>query len=254
VLIGQDASESKKYRFAPAEVKETSFRVDGVFLPDAEDGTLYFLELQFQQNPRFYSRLFAEIFVYLRRNESLRDWRAVVVFAHTEDDGGIPRQYSELAGRVTRIYLDQLTPEQVAQHPLDLLELLILPAKRELIAPKARAAAQRVFERYSALESVELQKLLIQILTQKLKNFSYEEAEMIVDLNLTPFEETRFYKDIIQRGEVLGEARGTVKGKQEIIHLTVERLLREGMSDDLILRVTEISGQDLADIKQRIAL
>ncbi|TAE29944.1 MAG: DUF2887 domain-containing protein [Candidatus Kapaibacterium sp.] len=124
VLIGRDAEESKHYTFSSVEVKETTFRLDGVLIPDTDDGTLFFVEIQFQNDPRFYSRLFAELFVYLRRNESDHDWQAVVVYAEESLDRGIPKQYRELEGRVHRIYLDRLSEKQTQQHPIDLLEWL----------------------------------------------------------------------------------------------------------------------------------
>ncbi len=65
VLIGRDAEEGQHYTFSSVEVKETTFRLDGVLVPDTEDKILYFVEVQFQQDARFYSRLFAELFVYL---------------------------------------------------------------------------------------------------------------------------------------------------------------------------------------------
>lgn len=242
VLIGRDVEESKHYTFSSVEVKETAFRLDGVLVPDTDDGTLFFVELQFQHDPRFYSRLFAELFVYLRRNESDHDWQAVVVFAEEQIDIGIPKQYRELAGRVHRVYLDKLSEQQTKQHPIDILELLVLPRDAALVAEKARAVLERAAQAQSPLQQQETMKLVLQILTQKFSTLSYKEAEMLLDLNLPSFEETQFYKDIIQRGE-----------KNTTLN-TVERMLREGLSDDVICRITDISTEELAEVKRKILL
>jgi predicted transposase/invertase (TIGR01784 family) len=248
ILIGRDASEGKEYAFSSVEVKETAFRLDGLLLPNTNDGTMYFLELQFQHDPRFYSRLFAEIFVYLRRNESEHDWRAVVVFAEAQHDGGIPKQYAELGGRVHRIHLDRLTPEQTAQHPVDILELLTLPQNTELVGAKARAARQRAALVRDSSEEDETLKLLIQILTQKFSSLTYKEAFMLLDLNANypTFEETPFYQELVQRG--------MEKGKKEGILLTAERMIRQGFTDEVIISITNISLEELAELKRQIAV
>ena len=250
VLIGRDAEESKHYTFSSVEVKETAFRLDGVLIPDSSDGTIYVVELQFQHDDRFYSRLFAELFVYLRRNESDYDWQAVVVFAEEHLDTGIPKQYRELEGRVRRIYLDRLSEEQTAQHPVDIVELLILPRNIELVGRKARAVLERATRVQTPLQQQETIKLVIQILTQKFSTLSYEEAQMLLDLNIPTFEETQFYKDILQRGEQQGEQQG----ERNKTVFTVERMLREGLADEVICRIANVSPEELTRIKQQIVL
>lgn len=62
-LINHQATEANAYEFASVELKQTAFRIDGVFLPIANQQTLpiYFLEVQFQKDPEFYARFFSEI-------------------------------------------------------------------------------------------------------------------------------------------------------------------------------------------------
>ncbi|MFN3639265.1 MAG: DUF2887 domain-containing protein, partial [Chloroherpetonaceae bacterium] len=63
-LLGIDSAEG--YRFDAIELKETTFRIDGVFVPPDPSGVVYFCEVQFQRDNTFYERFFAEIFLYLR--------------------------------------------------------------------------------------------------------------------------------------------------------------------------------------------
>jgi predicted transposase/invertase (TIGR01784 family) len=67
-LIGSDSNFAHNYQFKSIEVKELSFRLDGVFLPDENypEYPLYFVEVQFQLDPDFYWRFFTEIILYLR--------------------------------------------------------------------------------------------------------------------------------------------------------------------------------------------
>lgn len=47
-LLSQPPDRASEYTFDSVEVKETSFRIDGVFLPPNRTGTIYFCEVQFQ--------------------------------------------------------------------------------------------------------------------------------------------------------------------------------------------------------------
>jgi predicted transposase/invertase (TIGR01784 family) len=77
-LIGVTSADVDAYQFTSVELKETAFRIDGVFVSNLEDPVqpVYFVEVQFQQDSTFYRRFFAEIFLYLRQNESVNFWRA----------------------------------------------------------------------------------------------------------------------------------------------------------------------------------
>ncbi|MFN3345065.1 MAG: DUF2887 domain-containing protein [Chloroherpetonaceae bacterium] len=60
-LIGRDKSDKNHYQFQSVELKETSFRIDGVFVPQTDDIT-YFVEVQFQRDSTFYARFFCANF------------------------------------------------------------------------------------------------------------------------------------------------------------------------------------------------
>jgi predicted transposase/invertase (TIGR01784 family) len=82
-FVEHPPAEAQRYRFESVEVKEASFRIDGVFLPpeDAVSKTVFFAEIQFQKDEDLYHRLIAESMLYLYRNRTVyRDWYAVVIF------------------------------------------------------------------------------------------------------------------------------------------------------------------------------
>jgi predicted transposase/invertase (TIGR01784 family) len=60
-LISQPPEDAELYTFDSVEVKETSFRMDGVFVPPNPSGTVYFSEVQFQLDELLYERMFSEI-------------------------------------------------------------------------------------------------------------------------------------------------------------------------------------------------
>ena len=81
-FIGQPPDHAEAYRFISVELKQTAFRLDGVFVPpvDQPEWPLFFIEVQFQPDSNFYSRLFAEIFLYLHQHRPVQPWQAVVIY------------------------------------------------------------------------------------------------------------------------------------------------------------------------------
>ncbi len=68
-LIGEASAQENNYKFSSIEVKQLSFRLDGLFLPTEEnsDRPLYLVEVQFQPDENLYYRLFSEFFLFLRQ-------------------------------------------------------------------------------------------------------------------------------------------------------------------------------------------
>lgn len=66
-LIGKIDTPSSKYQFLAPEIKQRSFRLDGIFLPVEEltDYPLYFIEVQFYKEEEFYDRFLPSIFLFL---------------------------------------------------------------------------------------------------------------------------------------------------------------------------------------------
>ena len=57
-LVDPGFPNADRYRFESIEVKETAFRIDGVFLPpeDASPKVVFFGEVQFQKDEDLYKR------------------------------------------------------------------------------------------------------------------------------------------------------------------------------------------------------
>jgi predicted transposase/invertase (TIGR01784 family) len=98
------------YQFSSVEVKQLAFRLDGVFLPDNLNDPIYFVEVQFQKDERFYSRFFSEIFLYFHQSESNNNWQGVIIYPHQEIENSPKSRYQEFfeSGRVNCYYLNQL--------------------------------------------------------------------------------------------------------------------------------------------------
>jgi predicted transposase/invertase (TIGR01784 family) len=63
--------EANNYTFESVTLKETEFRIDGVFLPpdNATNKVAFFAEFQFQKDEELYHRFFTELFMFLRRSD-----------------------------------------------------------------------------------------------------------------------------------------------------------------------------------------
>lgn len=133
------------YELRAEEVKETQFRLDGVLLPPVvtAEAPLVFLENQFWLDDDFYARWFASIFLYLRKHPEQRWWRAVVLYPERRTDMGQTRGFEELlAGRVTRVYLDELVAALPESPAVGLIQLLLAEPDRAIMKAREMLAVQ----------------------------------------------------------------------------------------------------------------
>ena len=68
-LIQKEETNLNAYEFIAPEIKQRTFRLDGLFTTKEEYSNLplYFVEVQFYQETDFYNRLFPSIFLVLVR-------------------------------------------------------------------------------------------------------------------------------------------------------------------------------------------
>ena len=110
-LIDRQPDNADLYTFEAIEVKETSFRMDGVFMPADADGIVYFCEVQFQPDKLLYERINAEIGIFVYRNrERFSDWAAVVIYPNRSVEQSRHQTVQDMleSGRIKRVYLDEL--------------------------------------------------------------------------------------------------------------------------------------------------
>ena len=140
-LISQPPEDADLYSFDSLEVKETSFRMDGVFVLPNSSGTVYFCEVQFQPDELLYERMLSEIAIYIYRHRNLfADWRAIVIYPSRgleQSDRSVV--VDMLASRrIVRVYLDELG--EVSELPIG-LGLMVLTT---LEGDEAKAEARRL--------------------------------------------------------------------------------------------------------------
>jgi predicted transposase/invertase (TIGR01784 family) len=110
-LIPDRPADLAAYQFDSIEVKETSFRIDGAFLPPDHQGLAYFCEVQFQKDELLYERLACEASVYFfRHRDRCRGWRMVAIYPTRSIEQSEIEPFSDdiQTGKLRRIYLDEL--------------------------------------------------------------------------------------------------------------------------------------------------
>jgi predicted transposase/invertase (TIGR01784 family) len=215
-LLPRRPDNAESYRFASIEVKETSFRIDGVLLPPSPDGLVVFSEVQMQADPNLYERLLSEISIYTYRHpENFSDWQAVVIYpdrATEQSSTKIPQELFS-SGRILPIYLDELGAIEALPLGIGLLVLTILEGEGAI------AQAQNMMLRAKRIESADaIMEMLSTIIFYKFKTLSRDEVNAMLNYTLDELKESRAYQEIYAEGTEAGHAAGHAAGR------TAERL------------------------------
>ncbi|MBN3928009.1 DUF2887 domain-containing protein [Nostoc sp. NMS4] len=196
-LVDEPPKEAENYQFESVEVKETAFRIDGVFLPpaNAASKTVFFAEVQFQKDEDLYHRFFSELFLFLYRN-SIRydDWFGVIIFASRSlepSNSTIHRALLE-SGQIRRVYLDELG--DLRQQPLGLGLMLLTNVTSET---EAVEGARFLLQQAQQQSEQAIIDLVTTIIVYKFSNLSREEIQAMLGLNL---EEPRAILEAKQEG------------------------------------------------------
>ncbi|MGB8247144.1 MAG: Rpn family recombination-promoting nuclease/putative transposase, partial [Chlorobium sp.] len=138
--IGYSANHAQGYQFRSVEIKQTAFRIDGVFLPTANnpDQTVYFCEVQFQKDELLYHRVFAELFFYIDQNPDIYDWYVVIIYPKRSLEPNETRLHQILldSPQVQRVYLNEIEPTSQTLG-IDIIKLVVEP--EETAPNRARA-------------------------------------------------------------------------------------------------------------------
>ncbi|NJN38715.1 MAG: Rpn family recombination-promoting nuclease/putative transposase [Acaryochloridaceae cyanobacterium CSU_3_4] len=228
-LLEHPPEQARGYRFESVEVKEPTFRIDGVFLPpeDAASRVVYFSEFQFQSDELLYHRFFSESLLYLRRNPTLYDdWYGVVIFpSRSMEPSNTTIHRSLLNGpQVQRFYLDELGDPNQQPIGVSLMQLTIASEKQ--MADQAKQLMERVNrEDTGLLAKNEIIEVATTIAVYKFTSLSREEVEAMLGIKL---EESRIYQDLKEEVQA------------EMLTATVPILLKTGMTVEQIAQELKV--------------
>ena len=225
-LLPNPPRMTQGYRFESIEVKETSFRIDGVLSPPDNRGTVFFSEVQMQPDSKLYERMFSEIGIYTyRHTEQFETWQAIAIYPTKSVEQKTTKIPTELfqSGRFLPIYLDQLGA--IEQLPLGIALLVLTILEGE----EAIAQAQRLRDRAVQSQSRDgIMDMLSTILVYKLTTLSRDEVNAMLNYTTDELKQTRFYQEVMEETreemrEEVREIRNEVREESRSIVLTFLR-------------------------------
>lgn len=251
-LIGDPSPRSATYAFGSQEVKQLSFRIDGILNPPpyASDLPIVFVEVQGTPDRKkiLYHRFFSEIFLYLRDYQPVNDWIGVIIFTERRLDPRLPHHFQDYASspRFKRVYLDELDAKIVGQS-LELSVLQLIGLKEEVAPERARELIERA--RREATDAADQQRVIELVLATLVYKFPTLDREAIRQmLGLDELKQTRFYQEIAEeeRSEErdrllsraipgflkLGLTAEQIAEQMQVDVATVERIIREEKLQD----------------------
>jgi predicted transposase/invertase (TIGR01784 family) len=192
-----------EYVFDSIEVKETSFRIDGVFMPPNRSGIIYFAEVQFQLDELLYERMLSEISIFAyRQRDRFFDWQAVVIYPSRSIEQSRRELVREFlaSGRIVPIYLDELVTS--AELPIGLGLMVLTTLEGDAAKNEARRLITLAQGSRAIIETVST------IIVYKFTNLTRDEVDAMLEITL---QQTRVYQDAKAEGEAIGEARGEAR-------------------------------------------
>lgn len=230
------------YQFVSEEIKQSSFRIDGLFKPldSNPEHPLIFTEVQFQPDKEFYGRFVSEIMLYLYRQKPGRCWLALVIYPNRSTEKPPSIEFEPLLDlpQIKRIYLEDY---QRSTEPVYDLLRLISCADEETPALAQKMAQQAENVDKEVIEFIET------VLVYKLPNLSREEIRTMLGLNDVTLKQTRFYQEMAEEEQQQGEIRLLKKQLHK----------RFGpLSDEMLLKLErakieqlEVWGERVLDVK-----
>jgi predicted transposase/invertase (TIGR01784 family) len=234
-LVDQPPPEAANYQFESVEIKETAFRIDGVFLPPANAASkvVFFAEVQFQKDEDLYHRFFSELFLFLYRN-AIRydDWFGVLIFPsrNLEPSNSMIHRALLESGQVRRVYLDELG--DLRQQPLGLgLMLLTTIPEAETVE-----AARYLVEQARQQSEPAIIDLISTIILYKFSTLSREEIAVMLGL-------------------ITEEPRAIREAKEEAERKLILRLLNKRVgkvSDSLLSQIQALSLEQVEALAEAL--
>ncbi|AUS98962.1 flagellar assembly protein H [Nostoc sp. CENA543] len=238
-LIDNPPETANIYQFASVEIKQTAFRIDGVFLPTQDETKpIYFVEVQFQADADIYLRLISEITLYLRQNKHENPWRGVVIYPQRQIDIASKADFLELfeSQRIKVIYLEELG--ETTSLPIGIATIKLVIEAEDTAINTAKELINRTQQSQNLqLPQKQLLELIETILVYKFPQMSRQEIEAM--FGLSELKQTRVYQEALEEGEQ--------KGKQEAKLEAIPKLLALGLTVEQIAQALDL---DVTQVQQ----
>jgi predicted transposase/invertase (TIGR01784 family) len=255
-LLPQRPSNAQDYSFSSIEIKETSFRIDGVLIPPTPDGMLLFTEVQMQPDSLLYERIYSETGLYTYRYaDTFLDWQAIAIYptrAVEQSSTKVPQELFE-SGRMQAIYLDELGAIDSLPLGIGLLVLTILEGEEAIRQAKSMMTRARQIEAGDVI-----MKMLSTIIFYKFKALSRDEVNAMLGYTLDELKESRAYQEIYTEGKEDGIEAGQMALILALLNAKLGMLSQQqqtniqSLSGDRLqnLGLALLNFTDIADLNQ----
>jgi len=215
-LVAELLPRMEGYVFSAPVLKEREYRLDGLFLPPADQPELpaLILEAQMAADPGFLLRLNAETGRLLeqqdRQGRPIRHWRAVVICPSRDLNFGDPTPVQEFVDR--RVVWIELQPERLppTAPPIQkALAMLLLP-EEQLPACSKEIRAEAAGTELAA----EIDDVIAAILVSRFNGRTVPEICAMGGITIDDFTSSVAYREIFGLGRQEGEQKGEQKGRQ----------------------------------------
>ncbi|NJM45791.1 MAG: Rpn family recombination-promoting nuclease/putative transposase [Alkalinema sp. RU_4_3] len=204
-LLGEKPPKTT-YTFGSHEIKQTSLRADGILEPKSPKSPIVFVEAQgyLDRENKVYPSFFAKIFMYLRDETPVNDWRAVMVFTQRKYDPGVPIHYQDFL--VTKwlrlVYLDELN--EMTDQSLEVSLVQLIGLNKRSAFERAKTLLEQTQQQTSdAIEQQRVLEWVVTVFVHKFPKLSREEIRTMLGTK-AELKKTRFYQEI--QDEFLVEA------------------------------------------------
>ncbi len=234
-VLGEDPKQARRYRVDVLELKATSFRIDGVFLPlDPSAGPAYLVEAQFYRKELLYAEILGKLSRCLIKTEGKQEFIVVVIYPSRSFEQHDLRTCRCLidSDQLRRIYLDELPPAGPDDFDMGVLELIA--AKPKVALAKARQMIPRVRRaRLGPKAQRKLLQFIETVIVHQFPKLPREEIEKM--LQVTDMRQTRVYQE------------GKEEGKTEEREVIAVKLLKKRLT---VTEIAEITGLTPAEIRK----
>ena len=194
--------DPNQYQFLSQEIKQPSFRIDGIFKPnsDAPEQPIIFTEVQFQPDPKFYDRFFTEILLYHSRQTISSRWLAFVIYPDRKTEKPARTAFKSLMHlpEMKRIYLEDF--KHRSESCLELVQLVASTPDETV------DLVQTLVEKNAKIDA-ETIEFIETVLVYKLPKLSREEIKIMLGLDVQ-LKQTRFYQEIAEEERREGKIEG----------------------------------------------
>lgn len=202
-----------RYNFKSIELKDTQRRLDGLFIRTDGDGPTIFLEIQGYKDPKIYWRLFQEVTTYYMQSETFEPFISIVLFIDEKHDpGNLPFSCHHPHRLICAVLQECMNHLGGDLGLLSVIEPLILSDAEKLYeyVPKWKQDILAL-EQFTQGEREGILELLEYVILQRFPNLSYKEIQQMVQL--TPLEETKAVRELIDMGIERGIEQGIERGE-----------------------------------------